>query len=224
MFASHIGIFGNTGSGKSYTLAKIYRQLFVSFKDNAKFRENAKFLFYDFNGEYSKEEAIIEGKKTYDLSTNTKEGSDKIPLSDDDMLDENLLCIFASATEKPQRPFIVRCIKLYKSIGGELDKFKNYLRDQIFSILQMSDKVKGDLLIDYVEEILPPKIKNGIEEGLRKDFSFHTNGQCYYTRDGNTFINFQERPQYIKNLAIYRQVDDFFFQITSLRSSFASCI
>lgn len=49
LFASHIGIFGNTGSGKSYTLAKIYRQLFVSFKDNAKFRENAKFLFYDFN-------------------------------------------------------------------------------------------------------------------------------------------------------------------------------
>lgn len=211
LFASHIGIFGNTGSGKSYTLAKIYRQLFVSFKDNAKFRKNAKFLFYDFNGEYSKEEAIIEGKKIYDLSTNTKEGSDKIPLSDDDMLDENLLCIFASATEKTQRPFIVRSIKLYKSIGGELDKFKNYLRDQIFSILQMSDKVKGDLLIDYVEEILPPKIKNGIEEGLRKDFSFHTNGQCYYTRDGNTFINFQERPQYIKNLAIYRQVDDFSF-------------
>jgi len=28
LFASHIGIFGNTGSGKSYTLAKIYRELF----------------------------------------------------------------------------------------------------------------------------------------------------------------------------------------------------
>lgn len=181
LFASHIGIFGNTGSGKSYTLAKIYRQLFVSFKDNAKFRENAKFLFYDFNGEYSKEDAIIEGKKIYDLSTNTKEGSDKIPLSDDDMLDENLLCIFASATEKTQRPFIVRCIKLYKSIGGDTEKFRNYLKQQIYDILQMSDKVKGDLLIDYVEEILPPKLKNGIEEGLRKDFSFHTNGQCYYT-------------------------------------------
>jgi len=27
LFASHIGIFGNTGSGKSYTLAKIYREL-----------------------------------------------------------------------------------------------------------------------------------------------------------------------------------------------------
>lgn len=211
LFASHIGIFGNTGSGKSYTLAKIYRQLFVSFKDNVKFRNNAKFLFYDFNGEYSKEDAIIEGKKIYDLSTNTQDGLDKIPLSDDDMLDENLLCIFASATEKTQRPFIVRCIKLYKSIGGDTEKFRNYLKQQIYDILQMSDKVKGDLLIDYVEEILPPKLKNGIEEGLRKDFSFHTNGQCYYTRDGNIFINFQERPQNIKNLDIYRQVDEFFF-------------
>lgn len=211
LFASHIGIFGNTGSGKSYTLAKIYRQLFMSFKDNVKFRDNAKFLFYDFNGEYSKEDAIIEGKKIYDLSTNTQDGSDKIPLSDEDMLDENLLCIFASATEKTQRPFIVRCIKLYKNIGGDTEKFRNYLKQQIYDILQMSDKVKGDLLIDYVEEILPPKIKNGIEEGLRKDFSFHTNGQCYYTREGNIFINFQERPQYIKKLDIYKQVDEFSF-------------
>lgn len=212
LFASHIGIFGNTGSGKSYTLAKIYRQLFVSFKDNANFRENAKFLFYDFNGEYSQEEAIIEGKKIYDLSTNTQAGLDKIPLSDDDMLDENLLCIFASATEKTQRPFIVRCIKLYKSIGGELDKFKNYLREQIYSILQMSDKVKGDLLIDYVEEILPSNIKNGIDIGLRDDFSYHSNAQCYFKKDrSNGFVNFQDRPQCIRDLKIFKQVDNFSF-------------
>ena len=212
LFASHIGIFGNTGSGKSYTLAKIYRQLFEKFKNNENFKNNAKFLFYDFNGEYSKEDAIIEGKKIYDLSTNTEAGLDKIPLSDDDMLDENLLCIFANATEKTQRPFIVRCIKLYYSIGGELDKFKNYLREQIFSILQMSDKVKGDLLIDYVEEILPPNKKNGIDIGLRDDFSYHSNAQCYFKKDrSNGFINFQERPQCIRDLKIYQQVENFSF-------------
>lgn len=212
LFASHIGIFGNTGSGKSYTLAKIYRQLFEKFKNNGNFKNNAKFLFYDFNGEYSKEDAIIEGKKIYDLSTNTEAGLDKIPLSDDDMLDENLLCIFANATEKTQRPFIVRCIKLYYSIGGELDKFKNYLREQIFSILQMSDKVKGDLLIDYVEEILPPNKKNGIDIGLRDDFSYHSNAQCYFKKDrSNGFINFQERPQCIRDLKIYQQVEKFSF-------------
>ena len=212
LFASHIGIFGNTGSGKSYTLAKIYRQLFEKFKNNENFKNNAKFLFYDFNGEYSKEDAIIEGKKIYDLSTNTEAGLDKIPLSDDDMLDGNLLCIFANATEKTQRPFIVRCIKLYYSIGGELDKFKNYLREQIFSILQMSDKVKGDLLIDYVEEILPPNKKNGIDIGLRDDFSYHSNAQCYFKKDrSNGFINFQERPQCIRDLKIYQQVEKFSF-------------
>ena len=212
LFASHIGIFGNTGSGKSYTLAKIYRQLFEKFKNNENFKNNAKFLFYDFNGEYSKEDAIIEGKKIYDLSTNTEAGLDKIPLSDDDMRDENLLCIFANATEKTQRPFIVRCIKLYYSIGGELDKFKNYLREQIFSILQMSDKVKGDLLIDYVEEILPPNKKNGIDIGLRDDFSYHSNAQCYFKKDrSNGFINFQERPQCIRDLKIYQQVEKFSF-------------
>src|SRR5690554_4358274 len=36
LFASHIGIFGNTGSGKSYTLAKIYRELFKEFKESEK--------------------------------------------------------------------------------------------------------------------------------------------------------------------------------------------
>ena len=42
LFASHIGIFGNTGSGKSYTLARIYRELFKAFKDSQKFQKNAK--------------------------------------------------------------------------------------------------------------------------------------------------------------------------------------
>lgn len=212
LFASHIGIFGNTGSGKSYTLAKIYRQLFLTFKNNESFKTNAKFLFYDFNGEYSKENAIIEGKKIYDLSTGTEEGKNKIPLSEEDMLDENLLCIFASATEKTQRPFIVRCIKLYNLIGGDVEKFKNYLKQQIYSILQMSDKVKGDLLIDYVEQILPLNIKNGIDIGLRDDFSYHSSSQCYYLKDRSRgFFNFQDRPQIILNLKIYKQVDMFTF-------------
>lgn len=213
LFASHIGIFGNTGSGKSYTLAKIYRQLFLTFKNNVSFKKNANFLFYDFNGEYSKENAIIEGKKIYDLSTRTAEGKDKIPLSEEDMLDENLLCIFASATEKTKRPFIVRCINLYRSINGDADKFKNYLRQKIVEILQMSDKVKGDLLIDYVEEILPRNNQNGIDVGLRHNFSFHSRSQCYYINytDNSIFLNNTNNEHYIYELPIYRQVDLFSF-------------
>ena len=214
LFASHIGIFGNTGSGKSYTLAKIYRQLFLTFKNNESFKTNAKFLFYDFNGEYSKENAIIEGKKIYDLSTGTEEGKDKIPLSEEDMLDENLLCIFASATEKTQRPFIVRCINLYRTIKGDVNQFKNRLQRQIVDILQMSDKVKGDLLIDYVEQILPPNIIAGIDIGLRYNISFHSRSQCYIIIDRNNntiFLNNPNNENYIHELPIYQQVNQFDF-------------
>lgn len=213
LFASHIGIFGNTGSGKSYTLSKLYRQLFLAFRSNKNFKKKAHFLFYDFNGEYSTDHAIIEGKKVYNLSTSKKVGDEnKLPLSDDDMLDENLLSIFANATEKTQRPFISRCISLYKNIDGDEGKFKNYLRKQIEQILSMSDGVKGDLLIDYVQEILPKNEEsNGVDMGLKTDFSFFSKGNYYYTYINSKLILLRESPNTIHSRQIYKQVDKFHF-------------
>lgn len=49
-FASHIGVFGNTGSGKSNTLHKLYYELFKLNHPNLKSRSN--FVVLDFNGEY----------------------------------------------------------------------------------------------------------------------------------------------------------------------------
>jgi uncharacterized protein len=46
VFNSHLGIFGNTGSGKSNTLAKLYIELFRSFRD--KIFANSRFMFIDF--------------------------------------------------------------------------------------------------------------------------------------------------------------------------------
>lgn len=212
LFASHIGIFGNTGSGKSYTLSKIYRQLFVAFKDNKNFKKKAHFLFYDFNGEYSKPNAIIESKKVFNLSTSRERGNDKIPLSDKDMLDDDILSIFANATEKTQRPFISRCISLYNNIDKDEIKFQNYLRKQIEQILSMSDRIKGDLLVDYVTDILPPNLDElGVDQGLKSDFSFHSNGKCYYTTNSSGFINLRDNVTAIYSLQIYKQVSFFKF-------------
>ena len=68
-FASHIGIFGNTGSGKSYTLTQLYTKLFgrlfyASDQEQhespneippyyAELSDSTTFLFFDLNGEYS---------------------------------------------------------------------------------------------------------------------------------------------------------------------------
>lgn len=50
-FASHIGIFGNTGSGKSNTLHKLYLELFNS-RYGSPALEKSSFVIIDFNGEY----------------------------------------------------------------------------------------------------------------------------------------------------------------------------
>ena len=214
LFSSHIGIFGNTGSGKSYTLSKLYRQLFVHYAGNQQFKNNSRFLFFDFNGEYSKENAIVRGKKVYKLSTRKENGEDKIPLTQADLLDLNLLCIFANATEKTQRPFIKRSIDLYKNINGDENKFKNYLFSLLKQILAMSDKVRGDLLIDYVADIIPKNIDpvTNIDLGLKNDFWFHTKGECYYTATStDRFINLRENQAIIEQLTITRKIRDFHF-------------
>jgi uncharacterized protein len=69
LFAGHIGIFGNTGSGKSNTLAKLYTELFRLDNLNDNFLNKSKFVFIDFNGEYSKATTIDNNKKVYKLST-----------------------------------------------------------------------------------------------------------------------------------------------------------
>ena len=76
LFNTHIGIFGNTGSGKSNTLAKIYTELFN--KNNLKL-ESSDFLFIDFNGEYTGDEVFSQNKTVLKLSTNKKQG-DKIKI------------------------------------------------------------------------------------------------------------------------------------------------
>lgn len=226
LFSSHIGIFGNTGSGKSYTLSKLYRQLFTHYDGNQSFKDKSHFLFFDFNGEYSKPNAIIPGKKVYKPSTRVDAGQEnKIPMEEKDLLDLNLLCIFANATEKTQRPFIKRSIDLYNRINDDADPtrnedfFKNSLRAVIMRILTMSDNVKGDLLINYIEAILPAnRDANGVDRGLKVDFAFHSNSKCYYTTTPNSIIYFNSSPNQIARLLIYQQVTQYHFDGNMLKN------
>ena len=167
LFASHIGIFGNTGSGKSNTLARVYHELFHQMEGNENFKNNSKFLIIDFNGEYGKrvghgekDKIITEGKKVYHLDTRRATGGDKIPINEKDLLDVELVSILANATDKTQKPFIRRSIDFYKKIYENatppeaLEHFKNILRRRLIDIFQMVIKEKSHTLRDYVKIIL----------------------------------------------------------------------
>ena len=206
LFSSHVGIFGNTGSGKSYTLAKLYRQLFIKYQGKESFQKNSKFLLIDFNGEYSGEDVIVQGKQVYNLST--RKDKDKIPFPKKALLDLDTLCIFSSATEKTQRPFISRCIDYYYHFS-DLEHFRNTLRLMVIEILQMSDKVKAEQLLDYIEQILP-EYKDEYEQtrSLHAGVTFHNKSQYYYS-NGDMSNNLQTNEELIKQTLYYTQISQY---------------
>lgn len=130
LFASHIGIFGNTGSGKSNTLAKLYTECFQRFKEMPGFSKS-QFLLIDFNGEYT--EAFDASKKVYKLSTRVDTG-DQIPIHQSFLEDVELWAIICEATEKTQKPFLSKSIDLYRKLR-EAETLMQYIRAMIKNLL-----------------------------------------------------------------------------------------
>ncbi len=211
LFASHIGILGNTGSGKSYTLANLYKKLFDLVGSNNKFKKNARFLLFDFNGEYSGEDVITSKKKSYVLYTRENNNDNKIPLKKEDLLTPELFFILSNATEKTQQPFIKRTLGFYSKIQSKnqpVEYMKVVLHNLIKSVVCMADYIKAKLLLDYFLEILPCRNdENGNVIGLLSDLSWH--GNAFYTKingQNRYFDNDNDKP-YIEQLELYKAVD-----------------
>lgn len=159
LFASHIGIFGNTGSGKSHTLASLYGGLFDVLESHKSFKNMSHFVLFDFNGEYSSTQTITNNKRIFNLIDDDDEG-DKIPFALEDLIRIETLSILSDATEKTQKPFIRRTIDLYHKITAheEIEEvnshFKNYLKKYAKSIFLLRDSQREIYLLDLVEQIL----------------------------------------------------------------------
>ncbi len=221
LFASHIGIFGNTGSGKSYSLASIYFQLFKKYKDKIGFNDNAKFIIIDFNGEYLRveDDNIIVGSKyknTYNLSTR-RGGLDKFPISEQEINDNDFWSIFLTATEKTQKPFLKRALAndYYYSRFDKLENFKwcitNMIHDLIIKevdksdILQflneLSNAVGGDYVID------------SMQDNYKDNLHWHNRDDTYYYQSPD-WIYPSQQP--FKEIAIERSLLELSIDITKI--------
>lgn len=123
IFASHIGVFGNTGSGKSNTLHKLYLELFkTSFRE--KIFQTSKFFIIDFNGEYTQQNSFgIKSekiKKIYNLDTRGNK-SCKIPINKNYLFDPDILSILFGASSATQVPFLRKALQIWnqKNFTGE---------------------------------------------------------------------------------------------------------
>ncbi len=190
LFASHIGIFGNTGSGKSNTLAKLYTELFELFGSEPKFKSNSKFVIIDFNGEYAGDEMILNKKEVCKLSTKSSQSRRSrydIDISAIRSLD--ILSVLLEATEKTQKPFLDRAIS-----NDFIDEPSTFNQKVIISLerairetIKKADKLLGvnvvlDILRDvstlvYYEEYNPVE---SIIQQIADNLHCHSNGDYYW--------------------------------------------
>lgn len=211
LFGGHIGIFGNTGSGKSNTLARMYTELF-SMKLNRNFKNKSKFVFIDFGGEYSKKNVLHQDKKSYVLSTEKEIDElnieNKLPLSENSFIDIELLSILSNATEKTQKPFLNRAINLYKKINREADPliyFKNNLKLIALRILKLKNKDLAFLCIDRYQQIL--KIESDDQDFTIPEWH---NTYSYFKCGGEVDYDQITDEQY-KSQSIYTNAENYLF-------------
>lgn len=184
LFASHIGIFGNTGSGKSNTLARIYTELFNRFGTN-EFKNNSKFVIIDFNGEYTSDKIITTEKTVYQLSTGKKtvDEKNKYPISKEDLSKVEILSVLLEATEKTQKPFLDRAIR-----NEYLDDNATFNSRVLLSLEKLLSEVIHKQDSDFREAIITDLLKH--VSGLLGDHTQRTNfSQFISVVENNLHLN-----------------------------------
>lgn len=142
LFNSHIGIFGNTGSGKSNTLAKLYTVLFE--KKSAALQGKSRFVILDFNGEYTGQQLLpAASKRTLKLAT--KGDGDRFRLRESEFWDPEVLSILFQATQNTQRPFLKRIVEGRNKYGQNPDSLANYIK-KTFRLVFTAASPKRDAL------------------------------------------------------------------------------
>ncbi|PSL20528.1 ATP-binding protein [Shimia abyssi] len=182
VFNSHLGIFGNTGSGKSNTLTKLFTVLFENKIE--KVAQRSKFVFLDFNGEYTGEQLTgEEHKSVIRLSTRTGE-ADKFMLTEDEFWDAETLGILFHATTNTQKPFLRRIVEGRKTYEAEADGLSDFAKAMFAKTLRSEhpNPEALELLKSLSTHLdLSAELKSAIH-----NVGYHRNNSAFYYH-GNYF-------------------------------------
>lgn len=207
-FASHIGIFGNTGSGKSNTLHKLYKELFqTKYAENMKI--HSQFFVIDFNGEYTQENQFSlsdEFKKVFAINTGKKSGGQKLPILKDYILDADILSILFDAKPGTQVPFLRNAMRTYnEKIKNSATTFGQMEIGLLKRIIVSHKSVNATSLNDWLEVAEKMNVNSDLLSKLKK-LHFYT---VYGTlKSENGYIDGEQLSQYgMKELRI-NEIED----------------
>ena len=218
LFNSHIAVFGNTGSGKSNTLAHLYQELLVvlSKKNCEAFRAKTRFLLFDFNGEYFRDDrqCVITKNKTVYRPSENGSPEDKIPLGESRLLDIEVLRILTDASEKTQQPFLGRVINLHKEFKAKSRRLakdincivQEKLKEQIKQILKQSNKSRAFDSLETMERVLPNHDQDGKRINYRANLDWlNPSGQFVYRFKKPDERYFQSDDKAANETELYKQ-------------------
>lgn len=180
LFNSHIGIFGNTGSGKSNTLAKLYTVLFD--QKQSLIKGKSRFIILDFNGEYGGEQlAPVANKTVYQLSTltnpNLNDPTSRFPLAPEEFWELETMSLLFQATTNTQRPFLNRVITGKQRFGAIPASLANYAKAK-FKQSFCAGEVKPATL-DLMRTVAK-RMGNQSVQDLLADITWYRNGRFNY--------------------------------------------
>ncbi|WP_063654696.1 ATP-binding protein [Aliivibrio fischeri] len=186
LFNTHIGVFGNTGSGKSNTLTNIYTTLFRNKLEN--FKNKSHFIIIDFNGEYTNNQLIPKGanKKVYHLDTRNDDG-DKFPLTSDIFWDEELFGILFKATENTQKPFLKRIVSGRDKFKDNPNSLETYVKNTIKRALTSTSQKKE--FAELIGEIAKIIDSQGLSQTIRE--------MAWHSKDGVLYFPNKTYPNYL---------------------------
>lgn len=171
LMPTHIGIFGNTGSGKSNTLANIYSHYIKEL--NGYVSSNATVLLFDLNNEYGNNSICNKQHKVIYNLTTRKQSSKRIPFSFENITEDEM-SILLNASIKTQIPTIKHAFKSLKEEHEEeyyLKYVKNTIRNNqkdLFFAIRFR-------LNEYIKNI--------------NNINWHSNAlNFYYSKDDGTRI------------------------------------
>jgi len=199
IFNSHIGIFGNTGSGKSNTLAKLYTALFE--RDPPGLSERSRFVLIDFNGEYTQGQLVgAARKRVLDLSTGRAVG-DQITLSVEEFWDVETLALLFQATQHTQRPFLGRVVDGRNRFANHQESLTRYFRSVLTKAFTMT-RPRPELL-DRARFLSRQLGFDDLTDALEK-VHWHGTANHFYIPNANPSTNtwFADEGAYARTLGL----------------------
>jgi len=207
LFSKHLAVLGNTGSGKSCTIASLIQALLL-YKHEDKKIKNAHFVILDTNGEYKR---AFEGKNGEKIGNYLYIGSDNLKIPYWFMNSEDFITLF-KASERSQAPVLNDALlyarnKQRRVTGNNLEAIKNTIEDAkkhynnslkynnyepkrtYQHIIKKGEKPKGKEIAEKVKEYILNK-----EDGSAIDIDLPVDADAPHYFDLQKFI-----PEYLED-------------------------